>query len=377
MGVSHESGPSVIYGPVSAVNPNINPIYGPSATYQGDCILDPRAGYRPGTDSRVGTVKGWLDTPYILLVDTVPPTLQTAGISVLAPAASGTAQTLVACLTVQTATILVAGTGYDNGPQVFTVNSGTASSKATVSIFVTGGIPTGAVTILTGGNYSVTPTLAGTATTGPTGSGLTLTLTVGTVSIFDSTNTLRTGLFAIDTPYIPQVCGVMAAFNPKATLTRNVTVTGSASATGGNITIAGYDLYGVAMSEVIAAPASATTVQGKKAFKYVASATPAFTDAGHNYSVGWGDIVGVNLRNNAWEFTNFYWNGAFITVSTGWLASVGTTATTTTGDVRGTYALQSASDGTKRLAMFLSLQLYDLTNANPVDYSTLFGTLQA
>jgi len=39
-------------------------------------------------------------------------------------------------------------------------------------------------------------------------------------------------------------------------------------------------------------------------------------------------------------------NNAAITATTGYVATVVTTATATTGDVRGTYALQTASDGT-------------------------------
>ena len=44
------------------------------------------------------------------------------------------------------------------------------------------------------------------------------------------------------------------------------------------------------------------------------------------------------------------WNNATIAASTGYLAAVLTTPTATTGDVRGTYALQSAaSNGTLRV----------------------------
>lgn len=376
MGATHSSGPIIATGPTPNLVPVINPVHGPSMFYQGQGVPDPRRGYRNGQDSRPGTIPAFYSGGLMVLLDTSPPTLQTAGISVLAPAASGVAQTLVAALTVQTAAILVAGTGYDNGIQIFTVNSGTASTKAIVSILVVGGIPTGNVTIIGGGNYSVTPTLAGSATTGPTGSGLTLTLTVGTVSVFDNLGVQHTSLFPIDHPALPQVSGIGAFYNPKTALTRNVTVTGSASATGGNIAILGMDYYGFLMNETIAAPASATTVAGKKAYKYVISATPAFTDAGHNYSVGWGDIVGLNVRSNAFEYLTIWMNAVGITATTGWTAAVGTTQTATTGDVRGTYALQTASDGTKRLVIAQDMQVFDMLNATPVDSTTIFGTAQ-
>ncbi len=83
---------------------------------------------------------------------------------------------------VGTPTIAVAGSGYTDGTQTFTVDTGTGT-QATVSILVTGGIPGGAVTLLTAGDYTVNPTLAGSATTGPAGSGLTLNLVMGALTV--------------------------------------------------------------------------------------------------------------------------------------------------------------------------------------------------
>lgn len=78
---------------------------------------------------------------------------------------------------VVSATIAVAGSGYTDGAQTFTVNSGTGT-QATVQITVTGGVPGGAVTVLTGGSYTTNPD-APSATTGPAGTGLTLNLVMG------------------------------------------------------------------------------------------------------------------------------------------------------------------------------------------------------
>jgi hypothetical protein len=126
------------------------------------------------------------------------------------------------------------------------------------------------------------------------------------------------------------------------------------------------------MSEVIAAPASATTVNGKKAFKYIASVTPAFTDA-HNYSIDTTDIIGLPLRSDFFGDTAINYNATGITASTGYVAAVTTSpATTTTGDVRGTYALQSAADGSKRLM----IRQFVLA-ANMGSISGLFGVTQA
>jgi hypothetical protein len=166
--------------------------------------------------------------------------------------------------------------------------------------------------------------------------------------------------------------GSVYLWNPQALVARAVNVTGSASATGGNITISGYDIYGVPMSEVIAAPASATTVNGKKAFKYISSVVPAFTDA-HNYSVGTTDIYGFPLRSDFFSDVAINYNAAAITASTGYVAAVTTSpATTTTGDVRGTYALQSAADAAKRLAV-----RQFVLPANMASPTGLFGVTQA
>jgi len=126
------------------------------------------------------------------------------------------------------------------------------------------------------------------------------------------------------------------------------------------------------MSEVIAAPASATTVNGKKAFKYISSVVPAFTDA-HNYSVGTTDIYGFPLRSDFFSDVAINYNATAVTANTGYVAAVTTSpATTTTGDVRGTYALQSAADASKRLAI---RQFILPANMNSI--TGLFGVTQA
>jgi len=97
----------------------------------------------------------------------------------------------------------------------------------------------------------------------------------------------------------------------------------------------------------------ATTTNGKKAFKYISSVTPSVTDATGNYSVGTLDIVGFPLRSDNYQVGSDFdvalvMNNAAIVSSTGYVAAVLTTPTATTGDVRGTYALQTASNGTLR-----------------------------
>ena len=230
------------------------------------------------------------------------------------------------------------------------------------------------------GTISIGMTIAGTGVN--TGTTIVNQLTgapggVGTYTVQgdDTASSTTITAQATGTTALGQPFGAPASvylWNPQALVSRAVSVTGSSSSTGGNITISGYDIYGVPMSEVIAAPAGATTVNGKKAFKYISSVVPAFTDA-HNYSVGTTDIYGFPLRSDFFSDVSINYNAAAVTANTGYVAAVTTSpATTTTGDVRGTYALQSASDGSKRLAI---RQFILPANMNSV--TGLFGVTQA
>lgn len=166
----------------------------------------------------------------------------------------------------------------------------------------------------------------------------------------------------------------VSAFYDRATMAgRAVSITGVVSTAGGNFLVSGYDVYGYAMSELITAAAGVATTNGKKAFKIVTSVVPQFTDA-HTYSVGTTDIFGLPIRCDTFGEALIHWNSALITANTGFVAADTTSpATTTTGDVRGTYAVQSASDATKRLVARVSPTLSGV-QSNPT--TGLFGVGQ-
>lgn len=130
------------------------------------------------------------------------------------------------------------------------------------------------------------------------------------------------------------------------------TTTGAGSPTTRNVTISGYDYYGQPMSEVIATGAVAsTTVNGKKAFFQISgitiSGSPVVTVA-----VGTTDILGVPVRmTNVAYVSSVRWDSTLAADAGTFVAAVTTAATTTSGDVRGTYVPSSATNGTKRLVM--------------------------
>jgi hypothetical protein len=127
------------------------------------------------------------------------------------------------------------------------------------------------------------------------------------------------------------------------------------STTARAFTITGYDYYGQAMSEVITVATAGTAVSGKKAFYQIATVTIAGSatacvvgttdtfglpvrcyDAGYVVKVGWNNALAQNA-------------GTFVT------ADMTSPATSTTGDVRGTFTPSTSSDGVKRLVMTIAL----------------------
>ena len=166
--------------------------------------------------------------------------------------------------------------------------------------------------------------------------------------------------------------GTIQLWDSTTMLSRVLSITGVASGTGGAFKIAGYDVYGVPMTETITVGAGVNTVSGLKAWKYVASVTPQFTDA-HTYSVNTTDVIGFPLASYYFGDLFINYPSLGITASTGYLPAVTTSpATSTTGDVRGTYALQSASNGTNRIIITQTPLI-----ANIGSITGLFGVTQA
>ena len=135
---------------------------------------------------------------------------------------------------------------------------------------------------------------------------------------------------------------------------RCVTVT-AAGANAATFTIYGYDQYGQAMSQLIAAP-STSTVATTKAFSQV-SRIAISAAAGSAITAGFNDKLGLPLRvTDVGYIASVKWAAA-LAADAGTLVAADTTspATTSTTDVRGCYTPSSASNGTRRLVMTICL----------------------
>jgi hypothetical protein len=122
------------------------------------------------------------------------------------------------------------------------------------------------------------------------------------------------------------------------------------------ITVSGFDYYGQAMSEAItSSSAVSTAVSGKKAFYLITGITTSGA-TGTALTVGTTDILGLPVRAfNAGYIVHTGWNNTLADDAGTFVVADTATATTTTGDVRGTYLPSSVTDGIKRLVVTIAL----------------------
>lgn len=167
-------------------------------------------------------------------------------------------------------------------------------------------------------------------------SGSTFTLTAGT-GVTLRVRADGTNEYVLDTP-------------------RSVTIT-AAGANTATYLVRGYDQYGQAMSQLLAAP-STSTVATTKAFKTVTSVTNANATAGTNgLTVGFNDKLGLPFRvTDVGYVISVKW-AQTLAADAGTFVAADTTspATTSTTDVRGSYTPSSAANGTRRLVMAIAL----------------------
>ena len=173
---------------------------------------------------------------------------------------------------------------------------------------------------------------------------------------------------ASQTPAAAGAITLTAGTSVKSVVTNNGTVlqldvpravsvtTGAGSPTTRNFTVSGYDYYGQAMSEVIASSGTQNTaVNGKKAFYQISGITVSGGTV-VAITIGTTDILGLPVRvTDAGYIARVGYNNTLAEDAGTFVAAATATATTTTGDVRGTYVPSGATDGIKRLVMGILL----------------------
>jgi len=162
------------------------------------------------------------------------------------------------------------------------------------------------------------------ASQAPSGAG-SLTLTAGT-SVKSVVNTAGTTVLQLDLPRAIKV---------------------NCSTTARAFTVSGFDYYGQAMSEVITVSVAGTAVTGLKAFFQISGVTIAGSATAA--VVGTSDKLGFPVRVfNVAYLASVKSNNTLAQDAGTFVAADTAVATTTTGDVRGTYTPATASDGIVR-----------------------------
>lgn len=400
MTASHLQGPSVTLGYVPGTTGGSNPEAGPSAEFQGSTVVDVRFPVHPGMTG-LGHVKAFTNYNWNCLQDAQPQALSATQVGTIAassvvPAGGtlfnvpGLASTNNSNARAVNVPLVPFGRGLSAANRVSVMTLDPNHTKVTTSVgSKTVTIPAGSdARLLTKGQYICIPG-ALTATTCLVARVVNMALN----SIGAGTLTLDTAAGAVVTngplmlmdmtgasvvPFFYQ--GAVAPFDPHGTVARALTFTSNNVAdTGYSVTVNGYDAFGNAMSENTSITANAA-VTGRKAFKHITTVNLVKSGGGTlagTITIGTSDIFGMSMKMESWEYMNVYWAATYINASTGWTAGDATTATLFTGDTRGTYAVQSASDGSKRLAVFMTVPARQALYATWDNYQSLYGVPQA
>jgi len=396
------------------------PTDGPNYAYQGTVFPNLRGGVFQKDGTGAARVPAYMDNPSIVTVDNIPSASTTANIVAVA--------TGIVSGTVLTMTTVAPGSSTASVPSLATgvpiiPFGGTAVQNVTALDF---GFTTGTTTAANSAIVVADNTLftlgqwlciGGAGNSGKTAALLTQVTAISTVTT-NSINVFPVPLGSLSnapiggsnqfnlflppaTQYGPStpvanaeanalLAGLFRVFNPVGAISRVVSITATAAAVTGLITVRGFDVHSQAMSEAInVSTTTAGTFYGKKAFKYIASVTPGYTDSTGSYSVGTGDTFGLPIRMDRYEYVNYSWNGINNLNQTGFIGSVNINpATATTGDVRGTLQVSGAGNGTAlasnttsngvaRLMIVQTLPVWNTITGTPTNTAPFFGVTQA
>jgi len=145
--------------------------------------------------------------------------------------------------------------------------------------------------------------------------------------------------------------------------------------TGITFNVVGYDYLGQAMTEHVTG-ASAGTATGLKAWYQVVSITPS-ASVSTTITVGTTDVFGLPVYvKDAAYIGQVKWNNTLAADAGTLVTGVTTTATSTTGDVRGTYTPSAnASNGIRRLVVNMLLSQANV--GSTATRATALGVTQA
>jgi hypothetical protein len=371
MAFSSWSGPIVNAGGMYAGQPGSFPReYNLDATsilsFRGYGILDTRYTPLPKDNALIGSIEALFSAPVVYSVNKVPNTISASNIASVASTTNGTALTLagatagistnVPYLSFPTQQTVINGAiAIDFGFDYANTTAGSVTITVADSTLYFIGMP---LVIANVGNAGGTSALLTTVASVPSSTTITVNnaplatnsaAPIGTGNNWQGLSGLNNITPIASYPYFAN--GVGAFYDATQGISRGISITGVSGGAGGVFLVSGADIYGNTQTESITVAAGVNTVNSKKTYKFINSITPQFSDA-HAYTVGTADLYGFALRCDQWENISIYWNSTLITSSTGFTAADTTSpATTTTKDVRGTYATQSASDGTKKLVI--------------------------
>lgn len=407
---------------------SIEPMDGPSIIYQGDAMADPRGLPFNKDGTQPGRVPAIMDAMSPVTVDAIPQTFSSTVIAAAQQLTATGALTLVSigvtnpnpnsAFLAQAVPILPQGTttvttviALDFGfTSATTVTNSTTVTATDNTKFQVGQW----IIIGNAGNSTASSSLIAqvvaintsnfTGITISQAAGTALNAPVGQGNLYQVGGSLLPpaasfGPSAVAATYhSPSIqAGMARIHDPREALCRAVSVTvapATATSTTFSFLVSGYDVWRAPMTELISqtlATTSATTIWGKKAFKYISSVINTVQGTTCTASVGISDVFGLPYRADYNQtitvqagLTTIINNVGF----TGAVSTSGSPATNTTGDVRGTIQLSgigggtpitnvATSGGTLRLTIVQNLTPWQVIFSTPLNTVPMFGNTQA
>lgn len=187
------------------------------------------------------------------------------------------------------------------------------------------------------------------------------------------------------------VSGGVNIWNPATAISRTLTIFGSSQGSSAEAwSIAGRDIYGQKMTELVlgASTGQSSNVGAvtKKAFKYISAITPSTVNGSIGstlVTVGTNDVFGLPIRVDHPAYAQVWFGASSVALqlfSTGSgyvFASTAATATSTTGDVRGTVASTITSTAAGfRVVIVASPSVANLLTVTTSNTAGLVGVTQ-